>query len=629
MEIVSGEREGEIASDDGDGEDQNEEMELFEEIGDCITSLLRASRLIRHAAPTDLFAKALSRNRYRFNDQFDIAHVGEKYPKLATIELEWLQKRLGRAITQRRHYLSYIQDHRDKLEGVLPHEETPVPAASKSQVPTKQLPAMKSPPDSSSRPSTFFTKASSLTPGHITPQMLAAEEKSDSENDARSYTTISRSVDGDLDSSTTVRIPKLDELRTGSKKEVECPFCFRMKKFKNERVWRRHVFSDLRPYVCTFPNCDAPYFGDINEWFRHEMQSHRVSYTCRLCQNKTFQLSERYLAHVRKRHPAMLEDGETQLVLDIARRPVDLIPAHKCPCCSEWADRLRGRPAVASMPSDASNDILTVVPTVFKRHLASHLEQLALFAIPIGPAAGGDDPNSNVAIEEDVGALSGASDLSTLAFDSSRPSSPASKGESSDDMDIREVVTRATAGYEETREEVMTLLHDRRGAYVPITEEVVKTAAGNERSGREIMMLLLDRRGNNIFITDRVIRAAAVNGRSGREIMTLLLDRRGNEAWITKDPVLRLAKEEWLKGTEPTETRVMKMFKSMLRWEHPSNMANMADLASMYREKCQWEEAEKLQVQVLETQKAKLGANHPDTLNSMTQLAFTYCKQDQ
>lgn len=84
-----------------------------------------------------------------------------------------------------------------------------------------------------------------------------------------------------------------------------------------------------------------------------------------------------------------------------------------------------------------------------------------------------------------------------------------------------------------------------------------------------------------------------------------------------------------MKGTEPTETRVMKMFKSMLRWEHPSNMANMADLASMYREKCQWEEAEKLQVQVLETQKAKLGANHPDTLNSMTQLAFTYCKQDQ
>src|SRR5205823_2956281 len=120
--------------------------------------------------------------------------------------------------------------HREKLEGMLTHEETPESVAPKSQAPIKQLPAIKRPPDSSSQPSTFFTKASSLTPGHITPQILAVEEGSDPEDDARSYTTISRSIDGDLDSSTTVRIPKLNKLRTGSKKEVECPFCFRMKK---------------------------------------------------------------------------------------------------------------------------------------------------------------------------------------------------------------------------------------------------------------------------------------------------------------------------------------------------------------------------------------------------------------
>lgn len=265
--------------------------------------------------------------------------------------------------------------------------------------------------------------------------MLAAEEESDTNNDTRSYTTISRSVDGDLDHSATVRIPKLDELQTGSKKEVECPFCFRMKKFKNERVWRRHVFSDLRAYVCTFHNCDAPYFGDINEWFSHEMQSHRVSYTCRLCQSKAFQLRERYLAHVRKQHPNILEDGEEQLVLDIARTPLDHILAQECPCCSEWVDRLKERAAAASIPSDASDHILSVVPTAFKRHLASHLEQLALFAIPIGSAAEGD-VNSNAAIEEDVDAPLGGSDISTLAFDSSRPSSPASNGQSSHDIDV-------------------------------------------------------------------------------------------------------------------------------------------------------------------------------------------------
>jgi hypothetical protein len=163
--------------------------------------------------------------------------VGEKYPKLATERLMWLQKRLGRDITQRRHYLSYIQDHRERLEGISTHEKTPELVVPESQAPAEQLLSMKQLLDSSSRPSTFFTKASSLIPNHITPQRLAIEEDSDLENDARSYTTISRSVDGDLDLSTTVRIPKLNELQKGSKKEVECPFCFRIKRFKNEQMW--------------------------------------------------------------------------------------------------------------------------------------------------------------------------------------------------------------------------------------------------------------------------------------------------------------------------------------------------------------------------------------------------------
>ncbi|USP72745.1 hypothetical protein yc1106_00019 [Curvularia clavata] len=494
LEIVSGERKGEIASVPYTyfgKEYKNEETELLEEIGASITRLFRVSGLIRQAAPTDLFAKALSRHRYRFNDQFDIAHVGEKYPKLATKEYTWLQQRLGRAITQRRHYLSYIQDHREKLEGVLTHEN-PEPLVRKLQATTNRLPATRLLPDYSSQPSTFFTKASSLTPGHITPQMLAAEEESDSENDARSYTTMSRSIDGDLDSSATGKIPKLDELRTGSKKDVECPFCFRTKRFKNEQVWRRHVFSDLRSYVCTFPDCDAPYFDDINEWFDHEMQTHRVSYTCRLCESKTFQLRERYLAHVRKHHPDILKDGEQQPVLDIARKPFDQIPAQECPCCSEWVNRLEERAKVASMPFGASGHTLSVVPTVFKRHLASHLEQLALFAIPIDIVAEGD-VNSNAAIRKDLGALSQGSkgsDLSTLSFDSSKTTSPVSKGQSVD-VSIAGGVDALAWNEDGGREERKHLL-DRRRTNVPTIEPYLRPSSGgdeNDEFGQEAVAM--------------------------------------------------------------------------------------------------------------------------------------------
>lgn len=189
--------------------------------------------------------------------------------------------------------------------------------------------------------------------------MLAAEE-SDSENDTRSYTTIARSVHDGLESSTLTRIPGLESLRTGRRKEFECPFCFRMKRFKNERIWRRHVFADLRSYLCTFPECDSPYFGDINQWFQHEMLNHRVSYLCPLCSDKNFCSKQRYLAHIRRHHPDILEGGGEHAVLDIGRKPLDQIPAQDCPCCTDWIDRLKERTAALGMSAGASDNILTV-----------------------------------------------------------------------------------------------------------------------------------------------------------------------------------------------------------------------------------------------------------------------------
>ncbi|KAJ5946981.1 hypothetical protein N7454_003820 [Penicillium verhagenii] len=50
-------------------------------------------------------------------------------------------------------------------------------------------------------------------------------------------------------------------------------------------------------------------------------------------------------------------------------------------------------------------------------------------------------------------------------------------------------------------------------------------------------------------------------------------------------------------------------------------------LAVAYQLGGQWEEAEQLEIQVMETRKAKLGVDHPDTLTIMTNLASTYRNQ--
>ncbi|KAJ5927143.1 hypothetical protein N7516_008916 [Penicillium verrucosum] len=50
----------------------------------------------------------------------------------------------------------------------------------------------------------------------------------------------------------------------------------------------------------------------------------------------------------------------------------------------------------------------------------------------------------------------------------------------------------------------------------------------------------------------------------------------------------------------------------------------MANLASTFWKQGQWDEAEQLDVQVMETRKMKLRDDHPDTLNSMANLSFTW-----
>jgi hypothetical protein len=50
----------------------------------------------------------------------------------------------------------------------------------------------------------------------------------------------------------------------------------------------------------------------------------------------------------------------------------------------------------------------------------------------------------------------------------------------------------------------------------------------------------------------------------------------------------------------------------------------MNNLALTFENQGRWEEAEQLQVQVMETSKTKLGADHHNTLTSMANLAFTW-----
>ena len=67
--------------------------------------------------------------------------------------------------------------------------------------------------------------------------------------------------------------------------------------------------------------------------------------------------------------------------------------------------------------------------------------------------------------------------------------------------------------------------------------------------------------------------------------------------------------------------------KAKLGSDHPYTLTSIANLACTYRNQGRWDEAEKLEVDVMNARKAKLGSDHPDTLTSMANLALTYWSQ--
>ncbi|CAN9082589.1 unnamed protein product [Alternaria alternata] len=78
---------------------------------------------------------------------------------------------------------------------------------------------------------------------------------------------------------------------------------------------------------------------------------------------------------------------------------------------------------------------------------------------------------------------------------------------------------------------------------------------------------------------------------------------------------------------EELEVQVLQTRKRVLSDEHPHTLTSMNNLAATYRYQGRWQEAEELGVQVMKTRKRVLSDEHPHTLTSMANLASTYRNQ--
>lgn len=123
-------------------------------------------------------------------------------------------------------------------------------------------------------------------------------------------------------------------------------------------------------------------FGDRDSWFNHELKDHHQMYFCKLCGCQ--QAAPRLLQqHILDDHGAC-SDEEIQSLIEHGKLVPSQLKAQDCPFCDDWASILshRRHQTEGQTSSNIDEPDILVSLTHFKRHVATHQEQLAIFAVP-------------------------------------------------------------------------------------------------------------------------------------------------------------------------------------------------------------------------------------------------------
>lgn len=358
------------------GEPANEAQMMLEIISESIKSLIRIGMIVRSSTSCDRFKKALHTLGPIFCDGPDINHVKEKYPK---IQDDRLLARLGNANAKRRRVIAYYRDHTSRLGG---HFDD-------------------------NNPDQLSSKATTFAADNFA-QVQAKFDRGDSES--ASSTTVSTEFSASLNPD----LPRLVEL-SNREESFKCPICQTIQTFKREKSWRlvhfldssdisqvslhfsTHAFRDLYAYVCTAgeAGCEDQIFGDRESWFAHELKHHRAKYKCALCADGSF--SPKDLRHHFQEIHRIPDEQQLRALQDMSQLNSSAFNARDCPFCDDWADALCSRkdPKGKGNESSQNHTGILVSSGRFRRHVATHLEYLSIFALPRATEEKGADESES------------------------------------------------------------------------------------------------------------------------------------------------------------------------------------------------------------------------------------------
>lgn len=172
----------------------------------------------------------------------------------------------------------------------------------------------------------------------------------------------------------------------------ECPHCRTIECVKDSNAWIKHLHKDLQPYMCTFESCKTPneMYEGRRQWFNHELQQHRKSWTCNGHCDRKFVTAQALVTHIRKTAPGVYSETQLPVVAEMWAGPIDVLAECPCPLCGEGITGTHQ----------------------LQRHVGRHLEEIALFALPNDSTEADDDDDDHTS--------TGDSEHASLISDSGR-----------------------------------------------------------------------------------------------------------------------------------------------------------------------------------------------------------------
>jgi hypothetical protein len=155
-----------------------------------------------------------------------------------------------------------------------------------------------------------------------------------------------------------------------------CPYCYdeqlldtSRSPHEQQKRWERHVFADLKSYVCLEESCSSQMFESSHAWLRHQLSHHLKEWRCRACNvDQTLNTLQSLKEHYYTQHRLVHTDRDFLQLAQASEVTPKTVSVDRCKFC-KWSEFL-------------PKGVDRVSTSRFRKHIGSHLEQIALGMVP-------------------------------------------------------------------------------------------------------------------------------------------------------------------------------------------------------------------------------------------------------